>query len=172
LGAATATNGTAGFATTWADTGTPAAGSTGTNTTGIANQLWYTQIYVPYNITATNIAILSGGTSTTDKIAMGIWKTDGQTLVRATAATVGAGTVLSGANTWQKLALTAPVVLAGPARYIVGVVTSGATAGDIQTYPLANGPVCAVQTGMGTLATAFSPATTGTISSCPYLFID
>jgi len=172
LNASTGNSAGAGFPATFADSGNPAAGTTGTNTTGIAHQLWYTQIFVPYNLTATNIAVLCGGTCNTDKIAIGIWTLDGQTLLRATAATDAAGTTLSGANTWQKIALTSTLSMSGPARYLVGVVTSGATAGDIQTYPLAAGPVCAVQTGMGTLATAFTPATTTTAASCPYLFID
>ncbi len=100
---------------------------------------------------------------------MGIWNAAG-TLLGVTAATDSAGNVLSGANTYQTIALTTPLALVGPARYIIGVVTSGTTAGDIQTAPLTAG-VCAVATGQGTLAT-FSPATTSTTNSCPFIFVN
>lgn len=160
----------------FSDTGNPAAGTTGTNTTGVAHQLWYTSIYIPHNFVVSNMAVLSGGTATTDKVAMGIWSLAG-TLLACTATTDAGGTTLSGANTWQKLAISAScpsgattVALAGPAHYLVGVVTSGTNAGDIQTYPLANGPWASTASAQGTLAT-FTPSVTQTVSVAPYIML-
>lgn len=160
---------TAGTPIYYGDSGAPVLGTAGTATTGIANQLWYTQLFVPHNFTITNAAVLCGTTCTTDKIAIGIWSTAG-TLLAWTSATVGAGTTLSGASTWQKIALTTPYAAAGPGRYIIGVVTSGTNAADIQTAPLLGG-VCAVASSQGTLAN-FTPATTATTNSCPFVYVN
>lgn len=159
----------AGTPTFFADTGKPLLATPGSNTTGIAHQLWYTQMYIPTNFTITNIAFLCGQTCTTDKQAMGVWNAAG-TLLAWTATTDAGGTTLSGAGTWQKVALATPLAVIGPQRLIVGVVTSGTTAGDLETSQLP-GEVCAVATGQGTLAT-FSPATTTTNSSCPFMYVD
>ena len=159
----------AGKSIYYADSGAPVLGTAGTATTGIANQLWYTQIFIPVTTTVTNLSVLCGTTCTTDKIASGLWSTAG-VLIAVTAGSAGNGTTLSGASTWQTIALQAPTVLVGPAKYIIGTVTSGTTAADIQTAPLLGG-VCAVSTGMTTLAT-FTPVTTTTTNSCPFMYVN
>lgn len=158
-------------------TGSPAAGSTGTNTTGVANQLWATTCYIPSTTTITTLSFLCGGTCTTDKGVIGIWNIAG-TLLACSATTAGGGTTLSGANTWQKYTLSAScpngavtLTVQGPTWLIIGVITNGTTAGSIQTYPLANGATAFIQASQATLAT-FTPTFAQTVSVGPYIQVN
>lgn len=114
--------------------GAVAYGSLGTNTTDIAGQLWVSSFQMPYDdAVVTGIACLAGGTATTDKILGALYK---QTLGGTTAALFAnsalAGATLSGANTFQVLAFTAPLAITA-GKYFMVVQGNGTTAGSIRT---------------------------------------
>lgn len=136
--------------------GPVAYASIGTNTAGIATQEWLTSIDVPQTGFITGVKVLAGGTATTDNILVVL--RDGGGNVIATSAL--AGQVLSGANTFQTVPFTAPTWVVGKGRYFVGVQTSGATAGDIQTISASTYPnIFATALTGGTFGTIVNPAT-------------
>jgi len=149
--------------------GAIALASMGTNTAGVTNQWWITEIMVPYNRVVNNVNVLAGGTATTDKIMAAIYRSDG-TLVGNTAT---AGVLLSGANTFQVLPMTAATQLTGPGQYYVYVNTNGATAGDIQTVA-APYLICAgVLAGtFGTVPATVTPPSTFTTGNAPIVYLN
>ena len=133
--------------------GSVAYASFGTSTAGVSTQEWTTSIYVPRTAYVTGIKVLSGATSTTDKILAILRDSAGNAIANAAVA----GVVLSGASTFQTQAFTAPRLVVGPAKYFIGVQTNGATAGDIMTI--------AAATFVDVVTTALTGQTFGTIVS-------
>lgn len=146
-----------------------ALASMGTNTTGVLNQWWITEIMVPYNRVVTNVNVLQGGTATTDKIMAAIYTAQG-VLVGNTAT---AGVTLSGANTFLALPMTAATQLYGPQQYFVYVCTNGATAGDIQTlaapYLVCSGILAGT---FGTVPATVTTPTTFTTGNAPIVYLN
>lgn len=136
--------------------GQVAYSSVGTNTTDIATVEWLTSIYVAKTGYVTGIKFLCANTCTTDK-ALGILR-DSNGAVLANAAV--AGLLVSGANTFQTQAFTAPIFVVGPALYFVGIQGNGTAAGFVET--LAASTFVDVVTGQltgGTFGTIVNPAT-------------
>jgi hypothetical protein len=146
--------------------GSVAYGSLGTNSTDVNGQEWLTSIWVPQTSYITGIKALCGGTCTTDNI-LGILRDAGGNLI-ANSAT--AGVLLSGASTFQTLALTAKVLVVGPALYFVGVQGNGTTAGSLRTVAASTFPDVLATSASGTFGTVtatFTVPTTFTADKAP-----
>lgn len=103
--------------------GNVAYASLGNATTLIAGQVFVASIYVPFDMTVTNINCLNGGTVGTNAVIYSLYNTAGTRI----ATTALAGATTSGANAFQTIALTAPLAIQGPGRYFVSVQGNGAT---------------------------------------------
>jgi hypothetical protein len=158
--------------------GSVAFGSLGTNTTDVAGQFWLTDILVPYNRTITKVGVLQGGTATTDNILVAIWDSFGN-LVASSAV---AGSVLSGANTFQELTLVlnaagatiTSVKLLGPQRYFIGVQGNGTAAGAIRTVAASTfvDVLGATLAGtFGTIPASITVPTTFTANNAPIVYV-
>lgn len=130
----------------------------GTSTSGVATTVFLTQIFVDNNATITGIAVNNGATVGTNKYIVALFSATGVPL----GSSALAGVLTSGASAWQKVALTAPVALVGPATYYVGVYMNGAT-DNFFTIPQAGEYVgtAGTVTGQtfGTVATVVVPTT-------------
>lgn len=113
--------------------GPVAYASIATNTADVANQMWVTDIWVPFNFLCSTVKVLQGGTATTDKVFAQIYDASG-TLI-ANSSPTGGGTALSGANTFLSLSLVSSVTLYGPAQYYVAIQGNGTAAGALQIIP-------------------------------------
>ncbi len=119
--------------------GSVAYASVGTNSADTANKRMTTSFYLPRTGIFTGLSFLQGGTATTDNITTQIADASGNILATSAAA----GTLLSGANTFQTQnfalngagAAQTKTILVGPALYFTSVVGNGATAGAYQTVP-------------------------------------
>jgi len=165
--------------------GAIALASIGTNTTDVI-QLWVTDILVPYNRIVTNIAMLSGGTATTDNWLAAIYDSYGRLL----ASTALAGQLVATANVWQvqPLALVYPasgrtssaaglaattIALQGPQQYFVAVQGNGTAGGMLQTVP-APYQICAGVIAAGTFGTipaTITVPTTFTAAKAPIVYL-
>lgn len=143
--------------------GVAAAGTTGTNTSDVANQFFLTPMYIGNIVKVTGLAFLVGGTQGSDNALVAIWDANGTLL--ATSALAGAA--WGSTNTYQKVALTAAITIPGPAWYWTGVQGNGTTS-KIQTVPHAffNSNVLA-----GTFGTVgnITPPTTNNANTAPYM---
>lgn len=149
-----------------------AYGSLGTNTSDIAGQVWVTSIFIPVTKTITKLAVLQGGTATTDSVVMGIYNSAG-TLIGNTAL---AGTALSGANTFLEVALANPVggsLVLTPGIYYLSVQGNGATAGAIRTVATLTYIDVVSQVNAGVFGTlpAITPPTTFTAGQAPIMSV-
>lgn len=100
----------------------PAVSATpGSAQTPVITETYLSEIFVPATVTVTGIAVFNG-TDVTGNIMLGIYDTLGN-LLGATASTAGSGTAQ-----YQRIALTTPLVLTGPATYYIGRQASSATA--------------------------------------------
>lgn len=103
--------------------GSVAYGSLGNATTYAAStNVYVTSIFVPYDMTVTNVNVLNGGTVGTNSIIASLYNAAG-TLIGNSAT---AGTATAGANAFQTLALTTPRAIQGPGVYYVGISSNGA----------------------------------------------
>jgi hypothetical protein len=104
--------------------GAVAYGSLGTATTYAAStDVYVTSIFIPYDMTVTNINVLAGGTVTTNTIIASLYNGAGKLIANSTTA----GTATSGANTFQTLALVTATAIQGPATYYIGLSANGTT---------------------------------------------
>jgi len=160
------------------DVGSVAYSSLGTNSTDVAGQFWITDVAVWHNKTITKVGVLQGGTATTDNILVAVWDSYGKLV--ATSAL--AGSVLSGANTFQELTLTlngsgvaqSSFKLLGPQRYYVGVQGNGTAAGAIRTIAASTFLNVASTTLAGTFGTVpatITVPTTFTADSGPVVYL-
>src|ERR1051326_7415834 len=81
----------------------------GNETSAAQGQIYYSQIWVPNDITATFMGYISGST-TAGKVTMGLWDQNGS-LLGCAALT---GTVPTAANMFVTLAFTSNIFLPGP----------------------------------------------------------
>lgn len=120
------------YTTFWVGGISPTVATSGTDTTGIANQQWIAPVYIPANQTITGISYLIA-TGGTDRAIAALYSNAGVLLANST--TASAGTVVGSSSTMQSLAFTAPYAAAGPANYWVSIQTNGTTA-HIRTAPV------------------------------------
>lgn len=130
--------------------------------TMVAGTRYYVGVQVGAAITVTGIAALVGSTGGTDSWDFEIHDVNGVTL----ATTLLAGTTAGTANTFQEIALTAPITLQ-PGTYFIAVQSNGTTA-KLGTYSSAGLPLI-TGSATGTLGTPanFTPATTYTANLGP-----
>lgn len=103
--------------------GSVAYGSMGTDNVQVVGTLYIADMAIPRAMTITGIGVLNGSTVGTNKVIYGLYADTGVLL----ASTALAGTTTSGANTFQQIALTAPVFVRGPARFAIVVQYNGTT---------------------------------------------
>lgn len=141
--------------------GAPATLTTsGNDSTPVTTETYVFEVYVPYNMTITGVALFNGS-NVTGSVTVGLADSAGAPITAAkSASTAGSGT-----TAYQLVPFAAPYVAAGPNWYFVQVQYSSATA----RYRAHTVGVfgCSKQTSQtyGTL-TSFTPPTTFTTNIC------
>jgi len=102
---------------------------------------WFSEIYIPSNVTLTGACWLNGATVGTDKRLA--FLADASGAIIANSATAGATTAT--ASGYQCVAFTSTVNVVGPAAYYAGIMTGTGTTDNFYTYTAAGAP-----TGYGT----------------------
>jgi hypothetical protein len=152
-------------------TGATAYTAVGTSTAKATNTMYCTELDLPYSKYITGLAVMNGATATTDKELIALYDSTGNLIANSAVA----GTVASGASTYQKRAFTTPYYAVGPAQYF-GCVQgdSGTTAtlnllttGTQDTYLTQS---YASQT-FGTVPATITVPTTFTTLKGPYFFV-
>lgn len=157
--------------TSWTTYPTPGNVVAPAAVTDVSGKLWFSQIYVGANSTATGACILSGSGGSTDSQIFAVWDSAGNLLANsALAGAVGATSLLS------CQAFVSPIVLAGGNSYFIGVQGNGTTAATFSAYKTGGAPtsyLTGVQTGgaFGTILpiTAANIPTTFTTAVGPYM---
>jgi hypothetical protein len=144
--------------------GPVAYGSAGTDTAFVDGTTFSTSIIVPQTAYLTGIAVLSG--SATGNLIASIYDSSGNVL----AGSATAGTAQSGTNAYTNFPFTAAKLLVGPARYLIGIQTSGTT-GKLRTVAASTFKqvLGTSQTGtFGTVPSTITVPTTFTADKAPY----
>lgn len=154
----------------WGQSGDPTGSTTsGTDTVGIANKLWTTQIFIPMNMSVTGMGFLVGSVGGTDKVVMSMYTAAGVLVANTTVA--GGGTTVGTAAQFQAIDFAVAYGAIGPGNYILGVNTSGTT-GRIRTNPQTGAKSVGVQYSQTTATPAAITPTTGyTVSTAPFVFV-
>lgn len=146
--------------------GPVARASIGTDAAHVNGTIYYSEIVVPTRRTVTGIGVLNGTTVGTNNLIAALYDAAGA-LVANTAL---AGTLGAGADTFQEIALTAPVTIE-PGRYFVATQANGTTHQTQKiataTYLNATGSVAGA---FGTLP-AITPPTTTTADVGPVAYL-
>lgn len=150
--------------------GISAASGQGNNTALTSTSVFVTAIWVPTNMTITNISVQVGTTGGTDKWILALFNSAGTPVANTL---LSPGTTAGTANNTQTIALTAPYAAIGPAVYYVGLYSNGTTA-TVQTVPanVGAGLFCSSITGQtfGTVA-AITPPATFTANKAPLVWL-
>jgi hypothetical protein len=99
--------------------------TSGASILGIAGQWFFAPVVIPYNCTITGLVVAAGTIGGTDNWIVAMWNAAGGLPIATSAL---AGFTAPTANTKARQPFTAPVAVAGPAAYWIGLQTSGATA--------------------------------------------
>ena len=100
--------------------------SSGGSTVMVAGTWYYAPVYVPFTVTLTGIMTASGSGSGTDNWILALWPFAGGTALASSAL---AGTAAPASNNLKKaFPFTAPLAVAGPGVYIIGLQSNGTTA--------------------------------------------
>jgi hypothetical protein len=118
----------------WAAGFVPSTLTTGTDTTGIANQQWIAPVWVPCNTTLNGVSYLIGTVGGTDRAIAALYNAAGTTLL-ANSTTASGGTVVGTLATMQALNFTTPYAAVGPGLYWITIQTNNTNA-HIRTVPL------------------------------------
>jgi len=151
----------------------PIAATSGTDTTPADGTQFVTSIWIPCNMTITNINYLIGSVGGTNVVYGVLYDSTGAVL-RNTAITSGGATVGTAANI-QTLALTSTYAAKGPGRFFVGISINGNTA-RLRTVPahcqagLFAGSVSQTHGTSPTVA-AITPPSTFTADKAPLVFL-
>lgn len=152
----------------------PIAATSGTDTTPADGTQFVTSIWLPADMTITNVNYLIGSVGGTNKVYAVIYSSAGAVLAN-TSLTGGGATVGTAANI-QTLALTATLAAKGPTRLFIGVSINGNTA-RLRTVPAfcqAGQLAGSVSQTHGTTPTvaAITAPTTFTADKAPVVFLD
>jgi len=149
--------------------GSVAYGSFGNATTYISGQVFLMNIFVPFDMTVTNINVLNGGTVGTNACIVVLYNSAG-TVLRTSAL---AGATTAGANAFQTYALTSSIAVQGPGRYFVGIQCNGAT-DNVRTVAASTFAGLVTQSNAGVFATipAITPPTTFTANVGPIVYLN
>jgi len=104
--------------------GPVARASIGTDAVMVAGTVYCVEINLPRTMTVTGIGVLNGTIVGTDNLIVSLYGPEGGFL----ASSALAGTLSAGADAFQQIALTVPLVLKNDGRYWVGVQCNGTTA--------------------------------------------
>lgn len=136
----------------------PTVAADGTSTTPGATTVYLTQIYIPYAVRLTGVAVLNAATVGTDKYIVALFNSSGAALANSALA----GTTTSGASVYQAIAFTAVYDVTAPGTYWLALYVNGTTDRfySIPTIGQAGGLAGSV-TGQtfGTVATVTLPTT-------------
>jgi len=132
---------------------------------------YWSQIFIPTNVTLTGACLLNGATVTTDKHIVILFNAAGAVI--ANSALAGAADT-GNASAYQCQAFTAPIAVTGPATYFVGTQPNGTT-DTFFTYTAKGAPTnygtglttCAV---FGTLC-SITPTSTFTTAQGPLMMV-
>ena len=108
----------------------PVAATTGTDTTPVVTETYISEIFVDHNVTVTGIAILNG-TVAAGNLTVVIYDAAGKPMAQS------ASTAQAGVAAYQKIPLTAPLAVKGPARFFVGLQCNNVAA-RFRSHPLGN----------------------------------
>ena len=145
----------------WASGDNPALNSTdGTDATPVATEVYIAEVFVDANVSLTGVAAFNGS------VASGNYKVGLADSTGAILAT-SVSTAMSGTDTYQRVAFTAPYAAVGPATYYILQFVDNNTA-RINTHTVGNFGT-AKQTGQtyATGFTAITPPTTFTTALGP-----
>jgi hypothetical protein len=139
----------------------PLTATTGTDTVGVATQVWIGELRIGSNTLVTGISYLIGTVGGTDKAIAILYDSNGNVLATSALAGVTVGT----AATMQRLPFITAYA-AGPGLYYVGISTNGTTARlRTQAFGDTNSTAQTAQT-FGTI-TAITVPSTFTASNAP-----
>lgn len=142
----------------------------GTSTAGIATQVWWGDIFVPYINTWTGIGILNGATVGTDKGIVALYSATGTLLANSALA----GATTSGASAFQQYAFTATYANLIPGRFWLAYTSNGTT-DNFQTIKATTilDALSGTTTGQvfGTQPATITPATTFTADKAPIAYL-
>jgi len=139
----------------------PQTTTTGTDTAGVATQIWVGELRIGSNTLLTGLSYLIGSVGGTDKAIAILYDSAGNVLANSALA----GTTVGTTATMQRLPFVTAYA-AGPGLYYVGISTNGTTAKlRTQAFGDTNAGVITGQT-FGTLA-AITPPSTFTASQAP-----
>lgn len=96
---------------------------------------YYSEIYIPYNMTVTGLGYLIGSVGGTNKAVLSLHDGAGKLIANTDPAGVTVGT----AANFQKIALTSTKAIIGPGRYYVAATFNGTTA-KFRAYTIPNTP--------------------------------
>ncbi len=103
----------------------PPTSTSGVDTAGINGTLFISEIFIPAHVTLTGISYVLGSVGGTDKVVVALFDSAGNVLANsALDSSVTAGTLA----TFQRVPFTAPLPVAGPGKYYVGIQFNGNTA--------------------------------------------
>lgn len=149
--------------------GSVAYGSFGNATTLVNGQVYVASLFVPYDMTVTNVNVLNAGTVGTNACIGILYNTAGS-VIRTSAL---AGATTTGANAFQAYALTSPVAIQGPGRYFVGLQCNGTT-DNFRSVAASTFVGVLTQSNSGTFGTApgITPPTTFTANVGPIAYLN
>lgn len=162
-------NGTGRFRFPTITFGSTAYGSVGTATSSVAGTVYFADVFVGRDFTATGVGILNAGTVGTNLGIVALYNSGGVLL--ANSALAGAVTV--GANAFQQYAFTSTVAIQGPAQYWIAYQANGAT-DNFRTIAASTfvDVLTKSQTGaFGTIPATFTPPTTFTADVGPAAYL-
>lgn len=141
----------------------PLVTTTGTDTTGIATVTWINELIIPCNATLTGISYLIGSVGGTDHVVVVLFDSSGAVVAHsALDSSVTVGTTA----TMQRVPFTATYTALGPAKYYVGISTSGTTA-KIRTQAFGDNDTGQITGGTFNTLVALTPPSTFTASQGP-----
>lgn len=142
----------------------------GTSTAGIATQVWFGDIFVPYINTWTGIGILNGATVGTDKGLVALYDSAGNLLANSAIA----GVTTTGASVFQQYPFTATYANVKPGRFWLAYSSNGTT-DNFQSIKATTviDVLSGTSTGQvfGTVPPTITPATTFTADKAPISYL-
>ncbi len=112
----------------------PVAATSGTDTTPASGTQFVTSIFLPVNMTITNISYLIGSQGGTDKVYAVLYDSAGAVLANTDISSSGTAVTVGTTANIQTIPLTAPYAATGLRRYFVGISMNGNTA-RLRTIP-------------------------------------
>jgi len=104
--------------------GSVAYGSVGTDTTPVSGTTYWSEVWLPVNMTVTGVSTLNGSAAA-NSVNVAIYAgANGSALANSALA----GTAEAGTNVFQDVAFTGTYAAVGPARYYIGIQYNGTSA--------------------------------------------